>query len=88
MNLGHFFHGKSFVSVKIIFLRSKFGKISPKKKPLPSTFQRLSIMCSLPCVENFKSVLQSCGYNFVHVEGYRAIGYNKRLYLKKGQKKL
>jgi hypothetical protein len=45
-------------------------------------------MCSLPCVENFKSVLQSCGYNFVHVEGYRAIGYNKRLYLKKGQKKL
>jgi len=27
----HFFHGKSFVLVKIIFFRSKFGKISKKK---------------------------------------------------------
>jgi hypothetical protein len=34
--LGQFWHGKkSFVKVKIIFFRSKFGKISPKEKKNP-----------------------------------------------------
>jgi hypothetical protein len=32
--LGHFFHGKSFVWVKIVLFKSKFGKISPKTNPL------------------------------------------------------
>jgi hypothetical protein len=31
VNLGHFFHGKSFVQVEIIFSRLKFGKFSPQK---------------------------------------------------------
>jgi len=33
-DLGNFFFGKSFVQVKIIFFRSKFGEISPIKKTL------------------------------------------------------
>ncbi len=32
VNLSHFFHGKSFVEVEIIFSRLKFDEISPKYK--------------------------------------------------------
>jgi hypothetical protein len=41
MDLGHSFHGKSFVKVEIIFFRSKFGEISPEKKTLLKTHYRM-----------------------------------------------
>ncbi len=34
VNLGHFFHYKSFVHVEMIYFKSKFGKFSPQKNPL------------------------------------------------------
>jgi hypothetical protein len=38
MNLGYFFHEKSFVLVEIIFFRSKFGENSPIKEVLHNVF--------------------------------------------------
>jgi hypothetical protein len=38
MNLGYFFHEKSFVYVEIIFSRSKFGENSPIKETLHIVF--------------------------------------------------
>jgi hypothetical protein len=38
---GPFFHGKSFVLVKIIFFRSKFGKISKKDNTAPKVLALL-----------------------------------------------
>jgi hypothetical protein len=35
-NLGHFFHGKCFVYVKIVFFRLNFGKILPEKESTAS----------------------------------------------------
>ncbi len=43
-NLGYFFHGKSFVYVENIFLRSKFGEISPPKKKKNTLLQSVLVL--------------------------------------------